>query len=231
MAKVAILLIESKAAGNTSLSPALERAGQHFRVVHTGTEAFTSIEAEGAPDLVIYDASAMRSAGTRTCRRLRRLLNDTPIIHCRAHGEVEDPSVMADVYLEHPFTSRKLLNRVRALLPADAHKEEIVRCGRLTVYCSKRSVEVGNQGEQRLTPKLMRLLEEFLRHPEMIIDRRQLMQNVWKTDYIGDTRTLDVHIRWIREYIEADPAKPQLLVTVRGKGYMLRTSALADLSP
>jgi DNA-binding response OmpR family regulator len=71
-----------------------------------------------------------------------------------------------------------------------------------------------------LTPKQAQLLEEFVRYPNQVVSRRQLMQNVWRTDYIGDTRTLDVHIRWVREIIEEDPAQPKLLRTVRGKGYI-----------
>ena len=133
---------------------------------------------------------------------------------------MEDPAAEADVYLEHPYTARKLLNRVRALLPADDINGEVVRCGPITLYLSKPSVEVPGKSECRLTPKLANLLEEFVRHPNEIISRRQLMQNVWNTDYIGDTRTLDVHIRWMREIIEVDPAKPELLKTVRGKGYV-----------
>ncbi|MCB8921815.1 MAG: response regulator transcription factor [Ardenticatenaceae bacterium] len=226
MQETAILLVEGKQAGTASLAFALEKAGYQFRAVNTGSSAFQWIEEHGIPNLVIFDSSAMRSSGTRTCRRLRRIVNDSPIIHCRAAGVPEDGQAEADIYLEHPFTARKLLNRVRALLPADAKKEEIIRCGHLTIYCSKRSVEVGSRGEQRLTPKLLQLLVEFIRHPEVVIDRRQLMQNVWKTDYIGDTRTLDVHIRWVRECIEEDPAKPKLLRTVRGKGYIFRPSLL-----
>ncbi len=231
MQEVSILLIEGQQAGNNTQSIALEKAGLSFSVVHSGIAAFAAIEKDGAPNLVIFDAATMRSIGTRTCRRLRRVLGDTPIIHCRSEGVAEDTSAMADVYLEQPFTSRKLLNRVRALLPADAEKEEIIRCGNLTLYRSKRSVEVGSQGEQKLTPKLLQLLEEFLRNPEEIVDRRQLMQNVWKTDYIGDTRTLDVHIRWVRECIEKNPAKPQLLVTKRGKGYIFKPSNLRPDKP
>jgi two-component system phosphate regulon response regulator PhoB len=109
---------------------------------------------------------------------------------------------------------------VRALLPADEVNGEVVYCGNITLYLSKPSVVVAGQSERRLTPKLSRLLEEFIRQPGEIISRRQLMQNVWKTDYIGDTRTLDVHIRWMREIIETDPAEPKLLKTVRGKGYI-----------
>lgn len=228
MQEASILLIEGKQAGASSLEPALEKTGVSYQVVHSGNDAFKAIERQGAPSLVIFDATSMRSMGTRTCRRLRRILGDTPLIHCRAAGIDEDPYALADVYLKQPFTSRKLLNRVRALLPANAQKEEIVRCGHLTLYRSKRSVEVGDRGEHRLTPKLLQLLEEFLRYPETVVDRRQLMHNVWKTDYIGDTRTLDVHIRWVRECIEEDPAKPQLLLTIRGKGYIFRPSHLSQ---
>ena len=172
------------------------------------------------PDLIVFDATSMRSSGTRSCRRLRRALGDLPIIHCRAEGVKEDVTATADVYLAQPFTPRKLLNRIRALLPADETQEEVVRCGSITFYREKRSVEVNGQGEQPLTPKQAQLLEEFVRYPNQVISRKQLMQNVWRTDYIGDTRTLDVHIRWVREIIEENPAKPKLLRTVRGKGYI-----------
>ena len=81
---------------------------------------------------------------------------------------------------------------------------------------------MGGQGEQRLTPKLAALLEEFLRHAGVLVTRRQFMHDVWHTDYIGDTRTLDVHIRWVRELIEEDPSDPRLLKTVRGQGFVLK---------
>jgi DNA-binding response OmpR family regulator len=111
------------------------------------------------------------------------------------------------------------------VLPADDMKDEIVRAGHLTFFPSKRSVEIVGTGERRLTPKLACLLEEFLRHPNEILDRNRLMQTVWKTSYFGDTRTLDVHIRWIREVIEENPARPRLLKTVRGMGYIFSIPA------
>jgi DNA-binding response OmpR family regulator len=168
----------------------------------------------------------MRSSGVRSCRRLRKHLVDTPIIHTRNDGEPKDTSAAADVYLKKPFTSRKVLNRVRALLPADPFQEEVVRAGELTLYRTKPSVELGSRGEKPLTPKQARLLEEFLRHPNQVLSRRQLMQNVWLTSYIGDTRTLDVHVRWVREAIEENPAQPKRLVTVRGIGYIFRLPPL-----
>lgn len=219
-----LLLVEGSGIGSQSLSEALEKAGYQIKVVHTGKMALLWSE-ENNPDLVIFDAASMRSSGSRSCRRLRRFLGETPIIHTRGQGAVEDLTAEADVYLEHPFTARKLINRVRALLPADDTQDEVVRYGPLTIFLSKPSVDMDGKGEKRLTPKLMQLLNEFIRHPNEVVSRRQLMLNVWKTEYVGDTRTLDVHIRWVRELIEDNPAKPKYLRTVRGKGYVLKIPA------
>jgi DNA-binding response OmpR family regulator len=202
------------------MAPALARAGMSVEVLSSGNEAVDWIE-DQRPDLIVFDASTMRSNGARTCKRLRRALPDVPIIHCRKSGLAEDRSAEAEIYLARPFTARKLLNRIWTLLPADDLDEEIVRLGPLTFYCSKRSVDVEGQGEHRLTPKMAGLLEVFLRHPGQVVSRHTLMEVVWKTNYFGDTRTLDVHIRWLREIIEPDPAEPSLLTTVRGVGYIL----------
>jgi DNA-binding response OmpR family regulator len=164
----------------------------------------------------------MRSSGVRNCRRLRQLLVGTPIIHTRLAGAHLDDDAGADVYLMKPYTPRKVLNRVRSLLPADSYDEEVVRAGDLTFFVSKPSVSVTGTSENQLTPKQACLLEEFLRHPNQVLTRRQLMRNVWQTDYVGDTRTLDVHIRWVREAIEENPSQPKRLITVRGVGYILQ---------
>ena len=222
MREATILLVEGKGAGALSLAPPLLKEGFTVQVVHTGRTALEATD-EGMPDLIVFDGSSMRSSGIRSCKRLRRHIGDNvPLIHSRPAGEALDREAGADIYLERPFTARKLLNRVRSLLPADEGAEEIVRSGHITLFKGKRSVDVAGHGEKRLTPKLAILLEEFLRHPNEIISRRQLMQNVWQTDYIGDTRTLDVHIRWARELIEENPSKPKHLTTVRGAGYIFR---------
>lgn len=223
MQEAAILLVEGKNAGDSSMASALKKVGYTLEVVYTGASAVSQTKNHQF-DLVIFDASMMRSSGVRSCLRLRRALGDTPIIHSRAASTPEDRTAEADVYLEHPYTARKLINRIRALLPADAANEEVVNCGAVILYRTKPSVVVGGQGERRLTPKLARLLEEFMGHPNELVSRPQLMQNVWHTDYVGDTRTLDVHIRWLREIIEENPARPQLLKTVRGKGYIFNIS-------
>lgn len=215
-----ILLVEGFRTSESSLAQPLQKANLEVTVVQTGREALEWVQ-KNVPDLVVFDASSLRSSGARTCRRLRGVLGTVPIIHCRMESHAEDPSILADIYLRQPFTGRKLLNRVRDLLPIDLQKEEIVRFGHILLYRSKRSVDVEGKGEQRLTPKLAQLLEEFLRHPNELVSRRQLMQNVWHTDYIGDTRTLDVHVRWVRECIEKDPSNPTVLRTIRGKGFIL----------
>ncbi len=215
-----ILLVEGFRKGHSPFAHSLQKAKFIVESVSTGREALDWVQGR-TPDLIVVDASSMRSTGARTCRRLRGVNPDIPMIHCRPKGMANDPSIPADIYLVQPFTGRKLLNRVRDLLPVDLHKEEVVRLGSILFYRSKRSVELGDKGEQRLTPKLALLLEEFLRHPNELVSRKQLMRNVWHTDYVGDTRTLDVHMRWVREYIEKDPSNPVMLRTIRGKGFIL----------
>lgn len=215
-----ILLVEGKRAENDSLSVSLINAEFLVEICHTGRKAINSAQKK-IPDLVVFDASSLRSNGARTCRRLRGIVGDNPIIHCRSAGLPQQMDIPADIFLEQPFTGRKLLNRVRDLLPADPLKEEVVRFGHLILFRSKRAVQVEGRGEFPLTPKLAQLLEEFLRHPNELVSRKQLMINVWNTNYVGDTRTLDVHIRWVRESIEKDPSNPEILQTVRGKGFIL----------
>ena len=219
MQTVTILLVEGQGAGRDSLAESLKKVSCNLVVANTGVEAL-AIAGDVKLHLVIFDASTMRSNGSRTCRRLRAYVERRGLIHCRKEGVVEDQSALADVYLERPFTPRKFLNRVNELLPIDALKEEIIRCGDITFYRNKRTVDLAGQGERHLTPKLAQLLELFLRHPNEVVSRRVLMHEVWKTEYLGDTRTLDVHIRWIREHIEHNPQKPLALKTVRGKGYV-----------
>ena len=188
--------------------------------VHTGNGAMEQAAAI-SPQVIVFDASSLRSNGIRNCRRLHKQFPHIPLIHIRAATEDVEPADIADIFLAQPFTSRKLLNRIRAVLPANSAEEQIVRLGSLTLYLGKRSIDVNGRGEHLLTPKLARLLEEFMRHPNEVLSRKQLMEQVWQTSYVGDTRTLDVHVRWMREIIEAEPTKPTILSTVRGIGYVL----------
>lgn len=200
---------------------ALLREDYDVHLVHSALDASEWLGSK-TPDLIIFHAASMSAGGEESCGLLRKLVHEVPIIHTRKEGHRKDERARADVYLVKPFTSRKVLNRVRTLLPADQYGQEIIRAGDLTLYCSKPSVEVQRLGEKRLTPKQAQLLAEFLRYPNKVLDRRQLMRNVWDTDYVGDTRTLDVHVRWLREAIEEDPSNPRRIVTVRGVGYVFK---------
>lgn len=223
MKRSLILLVEGKSTGNISLVPALEKAGFWVKHVTTGQVAYHWVCNEHqSPHLVIFDASTLRSNGARNCRRLRQCLPGVPIIYARSANQPIDAGMIAEVHLVRPFTARKILNRIHTLLPPKITEESMIRYGEITLYVDRCALEVNGRGEKRITPKLTRLLEEFLRHPNELISRIQLMQNVWQTSYLGDTRTLDVHVRWIREMIEADPSHPRYLTTVRGKGYILR---------
>jgi DNA-binding response OmpR family regulator len=133
------------------------------------------------------------------------------------HKENPTPDrVNARAYLRYPFSSQKLINRISWLLPAPNGEE--LRRGELILNVKRRSVMRGDR-ERHLTPKQAHLLELFMRHPGEVLTREFLMKRVWNTDFVDDTRTLDVHIHWVREAIEEDTGSPQYLHTVRGVGY------------
>lgn len=172
---------------------------------------------EHPPHAVMLDAISMRTPGERIVRELRDALPAMPIVHLHPGPKSEVHSV-ADVVLLEPFTSRKLVNNIERLLRFGDDK--VISCGPFSINLVRR-VLVAHGQENQLTPKLARLVEIFMRHPGETLDRKTLMEQVWHTDYLGDTRTLDVHIRWIREAIESVPGKPEFLKTVRGVGYRL----------
>ena len=220
MGQSRILVVESKVGKSNSVVPALEKVGFSVQHVHTGNDALEALN-RFDPHLAIVNSVNRRSSGVRICQRLRRQKSKLPLIHCRMSGELEDPTAEADVYLLKPFASRKLLNRVRTLLPIDLAREECIQCGKITLYRNRRIVNVVGKGESQLTPKAAKLLETFLRHPNQILERVFLMEQVWNTSFIGDTRTLEVHMRWLRERVEENPSQPIILKTVRKVGYML----------
>ena len=146
----------------------------------------------------------------------RMMSSGAPLIYISAARNTPPPSIRADISLNHPFTIRKLLNRINQLLPSV--DSLIFQVGPLTLNVDKRSL-LKNHRERRLTPKQAHLLEVLMRHPGQVVPRSELMQRVWETDFLDDTRTLDVHIRWVREAVEDNPSKPRYITTVRGKGY------------
>lgn len=218
-----IILIEGCQTDDASFKGVLRRAGYEVRSVPTGEKAI-SVAVEQPPQLIVFDAVSLTDGEEERCGLVRRRLTVTPIIHIRPAGAPQDDGAGATVYLMKPFTARKLLNRVRTLIPTAEDVDNRIRVGDLVLYHKRGVVAVDGAGEQQLTPRQALLLAELMAYPNELISRQQLMQNVWQTDYLGDTRTLDVHVRWLRQAIEEDPSRPKRLVTVRGKGYMLRVT-------
>jgi DNA-binding response OmpR family regulator len=153
--------------------------------------------------------------GSRICKRLRQEFPEKYIIHIRATA-VDRTDHHADVMLNPPLSLRSLLNTIHDLVSQKDSK--ILRCGSFQLDVDRRVLIVAEQ-ETPLSPKQAALIEIFLCHPNQILEREWLIKQVWRTNYTEDTRTLNVHIRYVREIMEVDPGNPQYIKTVRGKGY------------
>jgi DNA-binding response OmpR family regulator len=211
-----VFLIGKDAATLSSLRPSLEKKGYTVSAVHSRKKALEQVGAD-KPDLIILDATSPRLDGGRTCKALRQEVGDVPIILIHEQGS-DAGRAEADFYLTAPFTFRKLANRVKRAIHSNEQGGETLQVGGLILNLDRRSLTRGKKKYQ-LTPKQFELLETFMRNPGKVLSRKFLMKNVWETDYLGDTRTLDVHVRWLREKIEEDPSSPVYLCTVRGVGY------------
>jgi DNA-binding response OmpR family regulator len=213
-----VLYIGRIQVNRSSIATALEK---RFQVVTVPSGKLGVDFAQEKPfQVVVLDAASMRTPGDRICLGLRQSLGKMPIVHIHP-GPKDDAQSVADVVLFQPLTARRLLNSIDRLL--QTHDEQAISYGLFSINLDRRVLIVDGQ-ETQLTPKQALLVEMFLRHPGEVLDRKTLMEKVWQTDYMGDTRTLDVHVRWIREVIEKDPGKPRYLRTVRGVGYCLEIS-------
>jgi DNA-binding response OmpR family regulator len=212
-----IIVIERPGKNKHTFVPSLERKGFEVLITPSGKQTLL-LAKKKKPDLIVLDAASLGTTGNRICSHLQTSLNGVPVIHVRSEeNRVGDEKAgPGDISLDMPFTSRKLINRVERLLSDDAGQELVQ--GPIKYNIRHRMVRAHGR-EKRLTPKCAGLLEQFMRHPGETLNRSFLMKKVWKTDYVGDTRTLDVHVRWLREAIEPKPATPGHIVTVRGIGY------------
>jgi DNA-binding response OmpR family regulator len=167
----------------------------------------------------VIDADSMRTSGKRICQSLRSAAQRTPIILILGNGVNEKDEFDADVIMHLPFTLQKLLNRIKVLLPIKL-SNDVMKVGPIDLDLVHRFVKV-NEKQISLTPRLTRLLQALMQNPGQVFGRDELFKFVWETDYIGDTRTLDVHVSWLRNLIEEDPRHPDFIKTVRGVGYRL----------
>ena len=215
--KARILWIEGKRANSPSFAPALRKKDYQVEVVQTGSAAIEML-LEYDPDLLVINAASMRTSGKVICRQAREKLPRLPILMITTDESLTAEALGVNVVLALPFTSRKLLNRMQPLMPVD--EENVLHAGPIRLNLTQKKVRCQGK-EAKLTPRLIQLLQTLIQKPGEVLKREDLFRSVWNTDYTGDTRTLDVHISWLRQAIEDDPRKPRFIKTIRGIGYRL----------
>ncbi|MCI2959604.1 response regulator transcription factor [Agromyces atrinae] len=219
-----ILLVEDESALSEPLSFLLEREGYDVTVAEDGPSALAEFDRSGA-DLILLDLMLPGLPGTEVCREVRSRSN-VPIIMLTAKDSEVDIVVGlelgADDYVTKPYSTRELLARIRAVLrrrvEVEGLDDNILDHGRVVMDIERHTVAVDGS-EISIPLKEFELLELLMRNAGRVLTRGQLIDRVWGSDYFGDTKTLDVHIKRIRSRIEVAPSEPELLVTVRGLGY------------
>jgi two-component system, OmpR family, response regulator RegX3 len=222
-----VLVVEDEESFSDPLSYMLRREGFEAVVAANGPDALAEFDRGGA-DVVLLDLMLPGLSGTEVCRRLRAR-SSVPIIMLTAKdGEIDKVvglELGADDYVTKPYSARELVARIRAVLRRRGDAEPAQEDGVLEAGPVRMDVErhvVAVDGENVALPlKEFDLLELLLRNAGRVLTRGQLIDRVWGSDYVGDTKTLDVHVKRLRAKIEPDPANPKYLLTVRGLGYKL----------
>jgi two-component system response regulator RegX3 len=221
-----ILVVEDEESLSDPLSYLLEKEGFEVVVAADGHAAIDEFDRSGA-DLVLLDLMLPGLPGTEVCRALRTR-SSVPVIMLTAKDSEIDKvvglEIGADDYVTKPYSSRELVARVRAVLRRKGEPDELlpatIEAGPVRMDVERHVVTV--RGEPTSLPlKEFELLEMLLRNAGRVLTRGQLIDRVWGSDYVGDTKTLDVHVKRLRSKIEVDPKEPRHLVTVRGLGYKL----------
>lgn len=219
-----ILVVEDEESYSDPLSYLLRKEGYDVLVAETGPDALSDFDRQGA-DLVLLDLMLPGMSGVDVCRNLRQRSN-VPVIMLTAKDTEVDKVVGlelgADDYVTKPYSSRELLARIKAVLRRGQDNEELLpatlESGPVRMDVERHTVAV-NGDSVALPLKEFELLEMLLRNAGRVMTRMQLIDRVWGSDYVGDTKTLDVHVKRLRAKIEPDPGNPQFIVTVRGLGY------------
>lgn len=215
--KPRVLLVEGKRTDHPSFAAGLTKKGYLVESVLSGSAAVERLE-HIIPDLVIVDASSMRTSGKRICQSLHGIQPTLPVILVIDSNADPNDQYGADAVLVLPFTMQKLLNRVKHLLPVLNNGG--LHAGPFTLDVEQRRVILEDKQIQ-LTPRLGAIFKILMEHPGEVINRETLFKEAWETDYTGDTRSLDVHMSWLRQMLEENPRHPRFIKTVRGLGYRL----------
>ncbi|KRE52998.1 response regulator transcription factor [Phycicoccus sp. Soil748] len=219
-----ILVVEDEVSFSDPLSYLLRKEGYEVAVAETGPAALEDFDRAGA-DLVLLDLMLPGLSGTEVCRALRQRSNVPVIMLTAKDSEIDKVvglEIGADDYVTKPYSSRELLARIKAVLRRLSEPEDLmpatIEAGPVRMDVERHIVTVGGSTTQ-LPLKEFELLEMLLRNTGRVLTRMQLIDRVWGSDYVGDTKTLDVHVKRLRAKIEPDPAEPRYIVTVRGLGY------------
>ena len=220
-----VLVVEDEESYSDALAYMLRKEGFEVAIAATGPDALAEFDRAGA-DIVLLDLMLPGIPGTEVCRQIRQTSN-VPVIMVSAKDEEVDKVVGlelgADDYVTKPYSPRELVARIRAVLRRGTEPDlapMTLEVGPVRMDVERHLVSVDGH-EVRLPLKEFELLEMFLRNPGRVLTRGQLIDRVWGSDYVGDTKTLDVHVKRLRAKLEENPADPQLLTTVRGLGYKL----------
>lgn len=216
--KTRILWAGKKRSDTPSFVPALLDKGFKVHVVDTGKAAQERLDAKKKTDVLIIDAASMRTTGTRICRSIQEEHPYIPIILINSNENLPSNEIVADVQLVLPFTIRKLVNRIIPFAPGDG--DEVIKAGPIHLDMDRQIVRC-HDNEEHITPRMAELLKMMIKKKGEILEREILFSKIWKTNYTEDTRSLDVHINWLRKIVEKDPSRPQMITTVRGVGYKL----------
>jgi two-component system response regulator RegX3 len=219
-----ILVVEDEESFSDPLSYLLRKEGYEVAIAETGPRALEEFDRAGA-DLVLLDLMLPGLSGTEVCRQLRVRSNVPVIMLTAKDGEIDKVvglEIGADDYVTKPYSSRELLARVKAVLRRRQESEELMpatlEAGPVRMDVDRHVVTVDGS-HVALPLKEFELLELLLRNAGRVLTRMQLIDRVWGSDYVGDTKTLDVHVKRLRSKVESDPGTPRHLVTVRGLGY------------
>jgi len=223
-----LLVVEDEESFSETLSFMLQREGFEVAVAETGPQALEEYDRHGA-DLVLLDLMLPGLSGTEVCRQLRTR-GAVPVIMLTARDSEVDKVVGlelgADDYVTKPFSARELVARIKAVLRRGMESEDLLpatlAAGPVRMDIDRHTVSVDGK-TVRLPLKEFELLEILLRNAGRVLTRGQLIDRIWGSDYVGDTKTLDVHIKRLRAKLEPVPSEPKFLVTVRGLGYKFET--------